>query len=249
MACRRIRRRAVSGQKRAGRKLRADLGRLVREDGGERRDGKAAQAVPADRRQPARATSHGGGPPRARSRGRSSRRRRPRPRAAARARTRRESSADEARSSTSTASRKALGAAEREREHHRCVAAAAASRRSIDGPLQVLLPVGSPALASAIPSSSSSARLVGRRRWLLERAAQEHRLRLGRSLPCRRTRGLDQALDDPVVAGGLARRAGARRRAPTRPAARRAAVRRGGGPARAPRWRAPSRSRCGRSDG
>ena len=54
------------------------------------------------------------------------------------------------------------------------------------------------------PEVEQQPRTVVGGRWFSEHSAQEDRLRLGRALLPRRARGLDQPLDDPVVAGRLA---------------------------------------------
>ena len=64
------------------------------------------------------------------------------------------------------------------------------------------MPVGSPALASAIPSSSSNARLVAGGGGSASARRRKTAADSGAPLPCRRTRGIDQPLDDPGVAAG-----------------------------------------------
>ena len=145
--------------------------------------------------------------------------------------------------------REALSAAQRERQHERCLGGCRGVRRGVDGLLQVLGPVGEPGAGLGHSEVEQQRRPVARRRWLSERPAQEDRLRLGSALLPRRAGGLDQPLDDPGIGGRLADQqvlgdALARARllgeqlGGTAVALCALCVR-----------RAPSRCRCGRSDG
>ena len=245
---RRTRRRALSGQKRAGRKLGADLGRLVREDGDERGRRPAARVAPPDRRA---------------ARSRNVSRRRATEGAVAGSFIAGTTAAASSRSASSEwprverrrraienldRLREALSAAEREPEHHRCFGGCRGVRRGVHGLLQVLGPVGEPGARLGHSEVEQQCRPVARRRWFGERSAQEDGLRLGSALLPRRAGGLDQPLDDPAIGGGLAGQQVLGDARVTRPVARRAARRHGGGLARALRWRAPSRCRRGRSD-
>ena len=154
-----------------------------------------------------------------------------------------------ARSSTVTASAKRWARLSASPSTRACHAGCFGVRGGVDGLLQVLGPVGEPGARLGHSEVEQQCRPVVRRRRLGERSAQEDGLRLGSALLPRRAGRLDQPLDDPGVAGGLADEqmlgdALVRARLLGEQLARH-----GGGPARAPRWRAPSRSRCGRSDG
>ena len=116
----------------------------------------------------------------------------------------RESSDDDARSRTSTASAKRWARLSACASTMRCVGGCRGVRRGVHGLLQVLGPVGEPGARLGHSEVEQQCRLVARRRRLGERSAQEDGLRLGSALLPRRARGLDQPLDDPAVAGGLA---------------------------------------------
>jgi hypothetical protein len=68
----------------------------------------------------------------------------------------------------------------------------------------MLAPTGEARAGLGHSKAEEHCRPVGRRRGLCEGAAEEDRLRLRRSLLPRRARGLDEPVDNPVVAGRLA---------------------------------------------
>ena len=145
--------------------------------------------------------------------------------------------------------REALGAEKRERQHPGRLGGGGDVRRDVHGPLQVLGPAGEPGERLGHSELQQQSRLVIRRRWLVERAAQEDGCRLGSALPPRRARRLDESIDDPTVGGRLALQQVLGDALDSRPVARPAVGRLVGGPAHAQRWRAPNRHRCGRSGG
>ena len=240
--------RALSGQKRAGREVGADLGGLVREDGDERGRGQQlgwrrriaggplAQRLTAEgHRGCGRGVVHPGDDGRGLELERE----------LGVVRIERRRCAIE----NLDRLREALSAAERERQHHRCLGGCRGVRRGVHGLLQVLGPVGEPGARLGHSEVEQQCRPVARRRWFSERSAQEDRLRLGSALLSRRAGGLDQPLDDPAIGGGLADQ---QVLGDALVRARLLGEQLGGtavASSRARRWRAPSRCRCGRSDG
>ena len=172
---------AVSGLKRAARELGGALGRLVRQDGDERRCceelGRCRRIVrgPLAQCHPARGYGrhgcgvvelghHGGGLEL-------------KPELRAWCTKRRRGAIEDLHRL-----RVALGAAEGVRQHERCLGGCRGVRRGVDGLLQVLAPAGKPGACLGHPEVEQQCRPVARRRRFGERSAQEERLRLGSAL-------------------------------------------------------------------